>query len=317
MGKQTLTTRQKQAMEKRRQVLGSRAFQEWWSARRHIHPIPSDPYRAFMIDIALTAKIHRKEIWRGRTNRADYPPVDLPSHVPAPKRRMPSRKEERRFKPIPTPAMPYGEKTEIEKGLEGLAEQMSERYHIPKPQIVFERGEGALGSGYYAGELGFLPPFIKIGVKGGKPAVPQIFGAFEHEFGHHAHAKIGLPPSSFGVSGEYRFASTIEKEKKAWEFADPFMQQRRQEQKWLKQWALGSYTGKVKPETVKREFMIVRKAGTEYIHLYPEKQGKMPPIYPSKTTAKAHAQRLQKIFGIDIKIIPVSEAQKFKIPKRW
>ena len=255
MAKQDLTKRQKEASAKRRAVMTSGAFQEWWSARQHIHPVPSDPYRAFMIDIGLTAKIHTKEVWRGRTHRADYPPIDLPSGVPAPKRRMPSRKEERRFKRVPKFALPYGEKTELEKGLVVLVEQMSEKYHVPRPRIFFERGEGALGSAYFAGDIGLMPSFIKIGVKG--KSKPQIFGAFEHEFGHHAHAKIGLPMQAMGVSTEYRAASKIEKEQQAWKFADPFMQQRRQEQKWLKQFALGTYTGKVKPETVRKSYGIL------------------------------------------------------------
>jgi L-rhamnose mutarotase len=255
MAKQDLTKRQREADARRRAVMGSHAFQEWWQARQDIHPVPSDPFRAFMIDIGLEAKIHRKEVWRGRTHRADYPTIDLPSGVPAPKRRLPSRKEERRFKPVPSWAMPYGEKTELEKGLEGLAEQMSEKYHVPKPRIHFERGEGALGSAYFAGEIGILQPFIKVGVKG--KSKPQIFGAFEHEFGHHAHAKIGLPLQAMGVSTEFRAATSIEREQKAWKFADPFMQQRRQEQKWLKQFALGTYTGKVKPLTVQRSYGIL------------------------------------------------------------
>jgi len=317
VAKQTLTQRQRQAAEKRRQVIGSRAFQEWWSARQHIHPVPSDPYRAFMIDIALIARIHRKEIWRGRTHRADYPPVDLPSYVPAPKRRLPSRKQERRFKPVPSWAMPYGEKTELEKEIETLSEEMSEKYHIPKPTIHIERGEGALGSAYFAGQLGLLPPFIKIGVKGGKPAKPQILGAFEHEFGHHAHAKIGLEPTSLGLSEAYRTAPRIERERKAWQFADPFMQQRRQEQKWLKKYALGTYLGTIRPEKINREYMIVRKQGEEYLHLYPEKEGEIPTAFQSKREAQERAKRLKEIFGINIKIIPKSEAHKFRIPKRW
>lgn len=252
MAKQDLTKRMKEATEKRRQVLRSYAFQEWWSARKHIHPIPSDPYRAFMIDIALVAKIHRKEVWRGRVPRADYPTIDLPSFIPAPKRRLPSRKEERHLKRMPKAAMPYGEKTELEKGLESLAEQMSERYHVPKPQILFERGEGAMGSAYFRGEIGLLPPMIKAGVKG--ISKPQIFGAFEHEFGHHVHARVGLPPSVSGIGTGYRLAPTIEKERKAWEFADPFMKQRRQEQKWFKKYALGTYLGTIKPEKVLKEY---------------------------------------------------------------
>lgn len=244
MAKQDLTQRQRQAETRRRAVMSSRVFQEWWAAREHIHPVPSDPYRAFMIDTGLTARIHSKEVWRGRTHRADYPPIDLPRGIPAPKRRMPSRKEERRFKRVPQFAMPYGEKTELEKDLEKLAEQMSEKYHVAKPRIHFERGEGALGSAYFAGELGLLPPFIKIGVKG--KSKPQILGAFEHEFGHHTHAKTGLPLQTMGASTEFRAASKIEKEQMAWKLADPFMQQRRKEQKWLKQYALGTYTGKVK-----------------------------------------------------------------------
>lgn len=251
MAKQDVTKRMREASEKRRQVLRSYAFQEWWSARKHIHPIPSDPYRAFMIDIALVARIHRKEIWRGRVPRADYPPVDLPSFIPAPKRRLPSRKEERRLKRMPKTAMPYGEKTELEKGLESLAEQMAEKYHVPKPELFFERGEGALGSSYFRGEIGLLPPMIKTGVKG--KSKPQIFGAFEHEFGHHVHARVGLPPSVSGIGEGFRLAPRIERERKAWEFADPFMRQRRQEQKWFKKYTLGTYLGTVKPERERRE----------------------------------------------------------------
>jgi hypothetical protein len=254
MAKQDVTKRMREAAGKRRQVLSSYAFQEWWSARKHIHPIPSDPYRAFMIDIGLVAKIHRKEIWRGRVPRADYPPVDLPRFIPAPKRRLPSRKEERRLKRIPQAAMPYPEKLQIEKELETMAEQMSETFHIPKPQIFAERGEGALGSAYFEGELGLIPPFIKVGIKGHKEGgKPQIFGAFEHEFGHHAHAKIGLPEGVFGLSTEFRMASRAERERKAWKLADPFMKQRRQEQKWFKKYALGTYLGTVKPEKERRE----------------------------------------------------------------
>lgn len=244
MSKRDLTEKQK-AIARRRLVMGSRAFQEFWSARQHIHPIPSDPYRAFMIDIALRAEIHTKEIWRGRTPRADYPPVDLPSHIPAYKRRLPSRKEERRLKRVPRAAMPYETLTELEKQLDVLVERMSEHYHVPKPRLIFEREVGLLKSSYFAGEIGLLPPFVKIGVKGQekKGTYPQISSAAEHEIGHHVHAKAGLPPTFQGISVAYRLAPKQKKEREAWKFADPFMEQRRQEQKWLKKFALGTYLG--------------------------------------------------------------------------
>lgn len=248
-----LSKRQRTAETRRRQVLESGAFQEWWSARQNIHPIPSDPFRAFMIDIGLVATVHSRLIWQGRTNRADYPPVDLPSHVPSHKRRMPSRKQEARFKRMPMAAQPYLETSPLEKELETLAESMAERYHVPKPRIRFERREGALTSSYWAGQFGGFEPFIKIGVKG--RSQPQIFGAFEHEFGHHAHAKKGLSGTS-GVSEAFRSATRIEMEEMAWTLADPFMKQRRQEQKWLKQFALGTYTGKAKSGTTERSYGI-------------------------------------------------------------
>jgi hypothetical protein len=166
---------------------------------------------------------------------------------------MPSRKQEARFKRMPMAAQPYLEASPLEKELETLAESMAERYHVPKPRIRFERREGALTSSYWAGQFGGFEPFIKIGMKG--RSQPQIFGAFEHEFGHHAHAKKGLSGTS-GVSEAFRSATRIEMEEMAWTLADPFMKQRRQEQKWLKQFALGTYTGKAKSGTTERSYGI-------------------------------------------------------------
>lgn len=232
-----------EAAKRREKIMGSKPFKEWWAARQHIHPMPSDPFRAFMIDVGLHAKIHTKEIWRGRTPRADFPSIDLPSGIPAPKRRIPSRKEERRFKLIPRAAEPYGEPTEFEKGLQRQVDKMSEHYHVAAPRLVFERGEGILSSSYYHGAFGDIMPFIKLGVKGGKRSEAQALGALGHEFGHHVHAKRGLPDISSGLTVEFKRAGRVEKERTAWQLADPFMSKDRRIQKYLKKYAFGTYLG--------------------------------------------------------------------------
>lgn len=258
MAKQIQVSKRRQEAEaRRRKVMSSVAFQTWWAARQNIHPVPADPYRAFMIDISLHARVHRREIWEHRTPRADYPSVDLPSWLPAPKRRLPSRKEERRFKVIPRAAEPF-QVTPFEVGLKQIGEKMAEKYHVPMPRIFFERREGAIESAYFHGLAGIMEPFIKIGTKGQERMKSkgqeietsgigsQIFGIFEHEFGHHAHARFGLEPSMAAagkISLEFASATKIEREKKAWELADPFMVQRRPIQKWVKRYGLGTYLG--------------------------------------------------------------------------
>jgi hypothetical protein len=46
MAGQSSSKRREAAAAKRRAVMSTKAFGEWWSARQHIHPVPSDPYRA-------------------------------------------------------------------------------------------------------------------------------------------------------------------------------------------------------------------------------------------------------------------------------
>jgi hypothetical protein len=237
-----MTVKEKE-MQRKHRILSSKGFGEWWAARQHIHPMPEDPFRAFMIDLSLKAGIHSKEVWRGRTPRADYPSIDLPMGVPAPKRRIPSRKEERRYKTTPKAAMPYGEPTELEKSLNIHLGKMAEEIHIAPPRLVLERGEGSLSSAYYHGEYGSIYPFIKLGVKSGKRAQSVLESVLSHEFGHHVHAKRGLPDITSGLASEFQQSSRIEKEREAWRIADPFMLKQRPVQKFVKKYALGTYIG--------------------------------------------------------------------------
>jgi hypothetical protein len=256
-----ISKRRQETEARRRKIMTSQRFHDWWAARRGIHPVPADPYRAYMIDKSLHAKIHRKEVWQYRTNRADYPPVDLPTWVPAPKRRMPTRKEERRFATVPRAAVPF-EATEFEKGLGKLGEEMAEHYHVPRVKVYYERGEGVLESAYFHGLAGIMEPYVKIGTKGqaGLGVQKQIFSGLTHEVGHHVHAKFGLEPSLAAagkMSLEFATAPKIAREQKAWEFADPFMRQGRPIQKWLKKYALGTYLG----TSPRRQVLQIRGIG--------------------------------------------------------
>jgi len=241
---QRMSKRQQVAAAKRAAVLRSKAFQEWWSARQNIRPIPADPYRAFMIDLSLFARVHRKPIWRMRTNRMDYPPIDLPRGVPSEKRRLPSRKEMRRFKKVPKPARPRVV-TAQQKKLLKVKERFLRKLHLPEVEVVFEPELGQLTSAYWRGLPSVSKPRIKLGARGlkrGALGEAQVEATMLHELGHHAHYYTGFP-SGRAVSHAAVAAPRIEKERKAWEIADPFLVKFRPSQKFFKKYALGTYLG--------------------------------------------------------------------------
>lgn len=243
MAKTKLTKRQREAHERRQQIVRSKAFRDWWTARRNIRPIPSDPFRAFMIDLGLFATPLRKEHWRYRTNRSDYPPVDLPMGAPRERRRLPSRKEERRrYRRIPEAAKPVV-LTPRMKEIQRRGEAMLEKFHLPAVSWKFvpERGE-AISSIVHQSLFGGRKAIVQVGVAGG--LYPTIAAA-KHELGHHGHyAYQGLPEQKkFGLLKGFTEASRVERERIAWKIAEIDLREAVGIQKWTKKYYLGTYLG--------------------------------------------------------------------------
>lgn len=269
-----ITKRQMAAYARKRAILSSHAFQTWWQWRQHIHPHPSDPYRAYMIDIGLYARVHHKEIWQRRVNRMDMPDIDLPLHAPAIKRRMPSRKTMARYKPVPMAAQPYGGlpaapwmeeyQKELEKGLEA--------YHLPKADIIFERRSGAA----YRPAL-FGTPKILMPYEYAKSLREQPRSSFRHEFGHHVHSAFGgsgristqAPPEIgalisgapfSGVRGYGVGKDVLAEEKITHDIAKHFSKSVLKKpytktQSWRARWAYGTYLGSVKGKGIAEVIM--------------------------------------------------------------
>lgn len=246
------TKRQRTADEKRDRILSSKAFQTWWRARQSFYPTPSDPYRAFMIDKGLFAKPHHERVWKHRTNRYDYPPVDFPLGTPRKKKRLPPRKHIKRFKKRPKAAQPY-DLSPYEKELVAEAERFSEKFRLPRPRVRFEpRVSG--GAAYIHGRpmFGIEPtvlmprPFVRAGEKKkAKLARQQVEATLFHELGHHAHVAYGYvirPDLSAAMKTPYPKAHRKEKERIAWKVAaawEPFTPVKG----WAKKTYLGTYLG--------------------------------------------------------------------------
>lgn len=261
-----MSKRQENAAAKRAAILASPAFRLWWEARQDIAPVPSDPYRAFMIDIGLNARVLPKEYWENRTNRSDYPPVDLPSGVPSSKRRPPSRKQMKRWKKVPKAAQPLV-LTPYEQKLVKMIREEEETYHLPATKI---RIEPRLRYSYAAklfGQPMILIPKEHVAVaekkRGGSQE--QVEASILHEFGHHAHAAYsgvgklggemrgaltpviaGRPFKIIGTSREIRLGE----ERVAWDIAKKVRKTKKPwspHAAWLKKYALGTYLGTSPP----------------------------------------------------------------------
>jgi len=250
-----VTKRQRVAAAKRAAIIGSPQFQEWWRWRKTFSPVPSEPYRAFMIDLGLYARVHHKEVWKFRTNRMDYPPIDLPKGVPSPKRRLPPRKQIKRFKPVPKAAQPVT-LVPFEKELIGEVEKFREKFHLPEVEVRFEPRARAKHIPSLFGTPMIVMPKLKkepkhIGRKQKFTAV--IF----HEAGHFAHAAYGgigrIEPvqkaeelqkviTSPYVLGGTR-AERIKKERIAWAIAKKGKKPWKPVMGWEKKYAFGTYLG--------------------------------------------------------------------------
>jgi hypothetical protein len=237
-------TKKQMVITRRTAIMSSHEFQEWYAARRGIRPIPSDPYRAYMIDLSLRARLLPKQYWRTRTPWSDYPPIDYPRGMPIPKPRTLSRKELKRLEKIPKLARPR-ERTAVEKEIERTAEEMYEKYHVPHVPIYFVPERGHAISYYHAGQI-YAPSYIRLGTRGaekGKAEKAQVLAALKHEIGHHVHFAFRGLPETLGITTPFPSAHISEREKIAWKIAKPHLTDYRQIQMWQKRWALGTYLG--------------------------------------------------------------------------
>lgn len=243
-----LTKRQQIAIAKRRAVMASKAYREWWEWRQTIQPTPTEPYRAYMIDLSLEARLFPKGLWKHRTNRADYPAIDLPLGMPAPKRRVPPRKHFRRYKPVPAPAIRL-ERTAFQKELEQELRAFEEAYHLPPTKLIFEKYRRG---GAYSPELRtiYMPTTStekKVPLASEQPLVIML-----HEAGHHAHFAYGGAEKAMGTSlqgiilekpaiyGKGR----IPTERTAWKIAKHYLGKRYTPRMgWQKRWSFGTYLG--------------------------------------------------------------------------
>lgn len=251
-------------MDKRNKIIASRAFRTWWSARRNISPIPSDPYRAYMIDLELKAMILPEEYWRFRTNRADVPEYDYPIGIPIDRRRTPSRKHlKKRWKLKPKPAQPLV-MTPYEKALVGMVRKAEERFHLPATEIRIEPREKAAYTPQILGKAIITMPKGYVAQAAKQQIVKeQVEATMLHEFGHHAHAAYagftkamsrqiqekgalssilkGVPFQPFAGTMETRIGA----ERVAWKVAKKVSVAERKRwhpiSAWRKKYALGTY----------------------------------------------------------------------------
>lgn len=177
--------------ERKRRVLRSKAFSDWWEVRQDEEPTPSNPYQAYMIDLSLHAIVDRRDVWEKLPNRRDLPEIDLPySGVPtyAPARKPPRRREA----PYKSPELP---KTGIERDIILSSEAMATSHGKPAPRVIALSRSGPLTSEAAVGLgriMGIGPLIranqgeIRIGTKGSRATV---LAAQAHETGHVIHAQ--------------------------------------------------------------------------------------------------------------------------------
>lgn len=177
------------AEQRKKRVLRSKAFADWWEVRREQKPVPSNPYRAYMIDLSLHAIIDRRDRWEKEPNRRDIPDVDLPQEgIPtyAPSRKPRRRRAEKeRSEAIPKSGL------EREVALSNLA--MATSFGKPAPKVRTKKREGPLQSfaNVGVGRIGeklyhIHGGSITVGIKG--PRV-QVLATAAHETGHVIHAQ--------------------------------------------------------------------------------------------------------------------------------
>ena len=192
------------AEQRKKKVLRSKAFNDWWEVRQEVDPVPSDPYRAFMIDRSLHARVDNPKIWEKYPNRRDEPDVDLPfSGAPtyAPSRK-PRRRTPRKEK---SPAIP---KKGLGKEAFDLTAAMAKEHGLPAPAIREHKRSGPLIGAAKVGVARLEGPRdkktgkrtsviydighsgeLRLGTKGSRATV---LATAAHEEGHVIHARKTL-----------------------------------------------------------------------------------------------------------------------------
>lgn len=184
-----MTKRTEEARKKKEAVLSSKQFQDWWQERRSTQPLPTDPYRAFMIDLSLTAKIENRPEWEKQPNRSDVLDVDYPAGRSGPRGKRWSQNE-----PVVAGKQPK------ESQIERLAVQQIETSRGLKKKTQFVplkagplRSAALVGAGL---DFSTMTPVLRgtphafIGVKGKSKG--QRRAATAHEMGHITHAQLSF-----------------------------------------------------------------------------------------------------------------------------
>ena len=230
--------------------MASSDYKFWWHKRQHEEPIPSNPYRAFMIDKGINAKSDDQRKWNKEPNRHD---IDVDSSDVRRKQTKRPTSKRRHTKPVESKPLSYTPKHEAKhqkgqmsrKEVIRIAEEFTKEKGIPMPKKVIvssDRGPliGQMGTAW-ARKRGvhesYATPyaessFLKVGTKGGRA---QVKAVLYHELGHWADAHKSGTQGKFKVGGKWR------RETAAWKEADSKLQDSRPVQKWTKRFALGSY----------------------------------------------------------------------------
>lgn len=235
------------AWEKRRAIMQSEVFQIWLNERYNTKPMPSDPYRAFMIDKSLEAKLKTKPEWAERTNRADYQPIDYP---PVTKQPPPDITQ-----PAPKTIEAQKTKGKLRDRMKYLAKEMGTsevalRFTVVHKGYARSFYKSGYGINRITGELVKISePEIVLGIPKNGKLNPQQYAVLSHEMGHHKQVEqLKKEKGEGAVVYHYRAlerskAAKIECEREAWKNAEPYLKDFRPSQKWLKKWALGTYIG--------------------------------------------------------------------------
>lgn len=226
-----LTVREREA-KKRKDTLASYAFQTWWAERSKHEPVPTDPYRAFMIDKGLRASLEDREHWTPKPNRKDLPLIDYPfgKWTYTKRQRKISPPAQREIKAEPkTKKTPHRE----------IADLMEKEVGLPKPIEIYNTRQGSVRSHAHSGVsvTGVsMPHFGKIFVATHNNS-PSSIAVTAHESGHVAHAQTtfgrtkkplpkGMLPfaaiqrAKEGRSTKLNSVDTYNDERAAWKFAD-------------------------------------------------------------------------------------------------
>lgn len=247
--KRTLARRRKREV-----IINSRAYKEWWRARRTQSPVPSNPYQAYMTDVHMFAQLRDREYWQERTNWSDIPTVDFPPTARIPKsrgrpRRPTIKEERRRRKPRREP------KPKAPSVMQRFADELTERFHLPHVEVVARPERGPLKSQWrtffkWDPTTYSFKRFsqVIIGTLGAPKENPlqsiQVLTAMKHELGHHLDVfKTWVKTGA--INPEYALRGTVETELEAWRHAEP-LPNPLAVSKWFKRYALATYRHQIR-----------------------------------------------------------------------